>query len=213
MVVAQVGSSVITLSELTGMARLVLAREVGPAEAGRRSLADPFLAAALEAMVNHELVLREVRRLQLPSIPDSELGALRAQLVAQFSSTEVLDAFFDRFGEPAGLSVDDFLANERQVDRFLNARVESQVTVEAQEILACFEVNRDRFQDRPLSDVRPAIEARILAQKRDVYLAGFLGELRQRTTVWVVPRFVLPVRARKQPGPFDCPQSVEPSAP
>ena len=199
MVVAQVESTVITLSELIAEARLALLADAG-AKFEREAVIDQaLLDAVLRMMVSRELLLAEARRLQLQDVRDEEVLAELSKLRNHFEAKGDFGRFLERIGfsyseadiTPLGPAPPALLAILRanvQVQQFIAFRIRSEHASE-QEIIRCYRANSRAVGLRPLQDVRPAIERSIESARRSGQLRGWIAKLHAKANVRYSPGF------------------------
>ena len=94
MVVAQVDATVITFSELMAETRLVLLRTRGLELARSGAISEPLMLSLLRSIVHRELILGEVRRLNL-QVPEEEVERTIAALRRKFPTPEDYQRFMD----------------------------------------------------------------------------------------------------------------------
>lgn len=197
MVVAEVGTTVVTLSELVAQTRLVLLRTRGPDIAWSADITPPLLSAVLESIVNRELLLAEVKRLQLRDPDPAVLERAATQLAARFATPGDFDRFLERAGfrdigadssemPPALVAI---LKAELLAERFLDVRVRLNAQASVEEITACYEKNRGRFDGRPITEVQGRIGQRIREQKEQRALELLIEQLEERTPIVYLPPF------------------------
>lgn len=198
-VVAEVGGTVITLSELEFETRLVLLKARGAEVAWSAALTPDLLAAVLHSIVSRELLLGEVRRLQLrdpdPAILDRAVG----ELESRFVSAGDFDRFLERVGlkdvgdperTPAALLA--IVKAELLVERFLDVRVRLSADATPGEIAACYEKNVDKLDGRPLPELEKRLAQRIREEKEARALEDLVEQLEKRTNVLYLPPFEPP---------------------
>ncbi len=199
-VVAEVGGTVVTLSELEFETRLVLLKARGAEVAWSAALTPELLSAVLHSIVSRELLLGEVRRLQLrdpdPAVIDRAVG----ELASRFVSAGDFDRFLERVGlkdvqddagrAPAALTA--ILKAEILVERFLDVRVRLNADATPDEIAACYEKNADKFDGRPLSELDERLAQRIREEKEARALENLVEQLEKRTNVLYLPPFEPP---------------------
>lgn len=215
MMVAQVDTTVITLSELLAEARLVLLRTRGPEIARTAPITEDFLHAVLRSMLNRELLLGEARRLQLREVAEAEVDAGIEELRSRFSSSADYVRFLERIGfgpprsaaghtsrgAPPGLVA--IVRAELLVTRFINLRIRPAVVVRDSEVLRCYELNRAILGGEPLTAVRPVIEQNLRERRQDAALRELLGQLEKRASLRLAASFDLhgqPMPAEAEPG-------------
>ncbi len=201
MVVAQVDSTVFTLSELIAETRMVMLRTHGPELARTLPLTRDLLRAVLRAMVSRELLLAEARRLQLREIPRAEVDAAANEIRRRFSTSGDYLRFLERVGftvpqaalDGGAIGVPPVLAAilraEKQVERFIALRIRPAAAVRDLDVQRCFEANRAAFGSAPLATVRATIEETIRNERAEEVLRELIEQLERRATIRYAPRF------------------------
>jgi hypothetical protein len=200
MVVAQVDSTVITLSELLAETRLVLLRTHGPERARTLPLGRDLLRAVLRAMVTRELMLAEARRLQLREVPQGEVEAAVRKIRDRFGSLGDYVRFMERVGftvpspgsaggTPVPPVLEAILRAERLVERFIALRVRSNAPVRPERAKACYLRHRDRLGGRSFEDARPVVEQVLREERAERTLRALITELEARATIRYAPDF------------------------
>lgn len=201
MVVAQVDSTVITLSELVAESRMVMLRTHGPQLARTLPLDRDLLRAVLRAMVSRELLLAEARRLQLREIPQSEVAAAARQIRDRFSTSGDYIRFLERVGFTVPRSALDggpipvppvlaaILRAEKLVERFIALRIRPAVGVQEADVLACYQANLAVLGGAKLASVRATIEETIRQERAEDTLRALIEQLERRATIRFAPRF------------------------
>lgn len=207
MVVAEVDTTVITLSELIAETRTVLLRQYGPERARAVNLTPELLRAVLRAIVSRELLLAEARRLQLRAVPQSDVAAAAQLIRDKFATHGEYVRFMERVGftvpphprDGASVAVpavlEAMLRAERQVERFIALRIRPAVVVRSREVEQCFEVNRAFLGNRPLEEVRGLIERTLRDERAEKTLVDLIHQLEGKAVIRFAPDFV--------PDPFE----------
>ena len=218
MVVADVDGAVITYSELLAEANLLLLDTRGPRIAQNARLTRRLLRAVLLSMVHRELLLGEIRRLQLRPVSGSDIDRRLLELRRRFDD----EAGWQRFLVAAGFrdpidtdlrAPEDLRARlraEAQVDQFLDVRIRLNIVVTDQDVSRCYQLRRSNFGDAELYLVAPRIEAQIRQQRESSALEALLEQLETRATVRYDPEFepdrTRPKTPARAPGSgFQCP--------
>lgn len=219
-VAARVNARVITLSELIAEARLALLRTRGPRVAATGAMTEALLAAVLRATVHRELLLTEIRRLNLREVPDEEVRRAALALERRFATR----AQFERFLEHAGFRgsgppaeeahepelpslLGSILRAEREVERFLDVRIRLEEPIDPAELRACYDANAERFEGLGFADVRPRIKEALERQREQASFESLLEQLEARADVQYLPPFSRSPPAELEPSPlgFRCP--------
>ena len=223
MVVADIDGAIVTYSELLAEANLLLLESRGPRVARAALLGRPLLRAVLLSMVHRELLLGEIRRLQLRPVDGSEVDRRLVKLRRRFSDESDWQRFLVEAGfrdpgsqdlrVPAALRAR--LRAEAQVDRFLEVRVRLNVVVTDGDVAYCFAARRAVFGSARVDVVAPRIEAQLRRQREADALADLLEQLTDRAQVRYHPRFEPPSnRPRRAPirapgSGFTCPDGTQ----
>jgi hypothetical protein len=197
MVVAEVGGTVVTLSELVAETRLVLLRTRGPDVAWSAELSPRLLGAVLRNVVHRNLLLAEVKRLQLRDPDPEDVDRAGVALRRAFATSGDFDRFLERAGfRDAGSEVRALppllvaiLKAELLAERFLDVRVRLDLDVPDDEVEACYEKNVARLGGRPLEKVRARIVDRLRYEKERAGYEALIVRLEGRTEVVYIPPF------------------------
>ena len=149
--------------------------------------ADP-IPAALAALIERRLILAEVDRYAPPDPPEAEvdrhLAEIRARAGARVDPTLV----------ECGLSLDQLRRHVRddlRIDAYLMQRFGSTQPSD-EEILAYYRDHQVAYTRngivQPLNDVREAVRAAIITEKRNATIRDWVTGLRRRSNVNVLPR-------------------------
>ncbi len=206
MVVARVDRTVITLSDLIAATGLHLLRERGPAVAARAHYSSELLHSVLRQLVHRELLLLEVRRLQLRPVPDAQVSAAYRQLRKGFIHPDRFVDFLVGFGfmeerlpapplsPPENLAA--VLRADLQAQRFLELRIERGLKIDDKELLGCAK-NLGGAQDL----VR--LRQKMRNYQGLVKLLALLKRLADRSQLGFGPSFEIDLF--EQIGPQPCP--------
>ncbi len=211
MVVAQVDSTVITFSELMAETRLVLLRTRGLELARSGVISRPLMLAVLRSIVQRELILGEVRRLNL-QVPEDEVERALAAVRRKFPTPEDYQRFMDLTGfrDPVtGLTplLSAVLRSELQADRYLDLRVRLNGVMPESDLVRCYEANEKKFFGRTFAEMKPRIQAVLREHREQKALAELIDQLIARAKIRYSPGF--------DPGPpeadggsvaFTCPE-------
>jgi hypothetical protein len=210
LVVAQVDTAVITLSELIAETRLVMLRTGGADQARSEALSEGLLHAVLRSMVTRELLLAEARRLQLRGIAQAELDHAVEDVRGRFETA----GDYYRFLERIGLGSSDGVAAERgtppaliailraelEVQRFVTLRIRPSIAVREVEVGRCYEENKELLGGEPLARVRPMIEQTIREARADLALGSLVLQLAKKATLRFAPGFEVEVPSAPERG-------------
>lgn len=207
-VVAEVGSSVITYSELLAEAQLALVRARGPKLAARSVIGEAFLRPVLRAMVDRLLLLQEIHRLKLRDPSPEELQAAVERLKARFETPGDFEAFVRGSGyaaalpgEPAPPELLASLKAELQVERFLKLRLRLKAKASEARLRRCYEANARLLEGRSFKRAEPEIRAQLQAQDDAAMLQELLEQLERRARPHFSPGYTPDPRAGATPGP------------
>ncbi len=195
-VVAVVGSAgergadarIVTAFELEVEARLVLAERARSIEsASHRVLSDRLLEAVLETIVNHLLIEGEAERLELVSLDDEDVLAERRAIEQRVGAEGSLEGLRESLGAPVEL-IDAIVRRRALVAIFIRNNVQLTVTVTDEDVDGVYRSGDHPFGDRPLEEVRDALEALVVARRHRERLARWLSDARSRSWVRIIPR-------------------------
>lgn len=199
MVVASVDGRPITFSELVAETKLVLLRTRGVEIAEKAALTQPLLNAVLMSIVHRELLLAEVRRLQLREVPEAEVErAFKERFEARFSRPAQLYPFLERAGFPAeaGRSVPPLVAaivrGDLEAERFLDVRIRLGLKLDPAKVEECYRANLSVFKGRAFEEVEGRIRERLLAELEEAGLRQLLRQLKARATLTFAPGYEPP---------------------
>jgi hypothetical protein len=148
---------------------------------------DP-ISVALDALIERRLILAEVDRYAPPDPPaaevDRHLAEIRARAGVRFDPTLV----------ECGVSVDQLRRHVRddlRIDAYLMQRFGSTQPSD-EEILAYYRDHQVAYSKngsvQPLNDVREAVRAAIITERRNATIRDWVTGLRRRSNVNVLPR-------------------------
>jgi hypothetical protein len=209
-VVAQVGGSVITWSELAAEARLKLLRAHGPSTALLHELDPELLASVLRGMIHRELLLGEVRRLQLQAVSDVDVAREVDKLAARAGGQRELARFLAVIGVEVGAggvseSLAPLVRAELEAQRLLEARVRTAASAAEGELLACFQLHREElFRGRRFVEVREQIRGALLEQRREAAVRALIEDAAARASIRFADFDTLPLFAEPPAGRLLC---------
>ena len=175
---ALVGGQAITLSD----ARAAIA--LGLIELPKGG--DP-IAGATTALVDRELVLREVQRYAPPApaetVVDTRLDDIRSRVPAPGALAQVLQAHGFTEARLRAWVRDDVRTEAYLAQRFASASLPSDT-----EVAAAYNRQRAEFATAGLTfeQAAPIVRERLIASRRAELLADWLSELRRRTDVVIL---------------------------
>ncbi len=190
-VVAEVDSAVITYSELISQTRLLLLRSGGPRLATADTLSKNLVLAVLRSMVHRELLLGEMRRLQLSGAAQEDVERVVSSIRRCFATDGDFLRFlqragFEEAGSEAGGAPESLLAilrAELQVERFLDIRVRLAAIVSEAELYPCFQANERRFAGRSFADVKDELRNILQKQREQEALRTVVEQLSERAQI------------------------------
>lgn len=175
---ALVGGQAITLSD----ARAAIA--LGLVEIPKDG--DP-IASATTALVDRELVLREVQRYAPPApsetVVDTRLDEIRKRVPAPGALTQLLQAHGFTEARLRAWVRDDLRTEAYLAQRFASASLPSDT-----EVSAAYNRQRAAFEKagQSFEQAAPIVRERLIAARRAELLADWLSELRRRTDVVIL---------------------------
>lgn len=176
---AIVGTQAITLSDARAALRLGLI-EAGPG-------ADPFTLT--QALVDRELILREVQRYAPPAPSESAVEARLDEIRQRLSqSGELARALSETGFTEARLRA--WIRDDLRSVAYLAQRFASASTPTDTEISLAFAQERAEFDRAGTSfeQAEPILRERLVSSRRRELIADWVSDLRRRTDVTIVPR-------------------------
>jgi parvulin-like peptidyl-prolyl isomerase len=174
-VVAYVGHTVITLSELNQA--VAFNRALG----GDRT---KIREETLEGLINRHLLVQEARRLRFVEITDQDVNAEMSKLRQRLGS----DKRFDSFLADVDVSREQLarmLAERLLVERFVEKKIGLFIRVSRDEAQEYFDRHPDRFKGMRFADVQKAIIAGLQEKKLEEQMEKYLAELKSKTDIRV----------------------------
>jgi hypothetical protein len=145
-----------------------------------------LLDAVLETIISHLLIEEEAAGLDLDSASDAEVAAERAALEARLGGAGSLARFGQALGAPADL-VDAIVRRRALVSAFVRSNFQFGTSVTDLDVDDAYRRGEHPFGDRPLEEIRPSLEAYIVATRQREQLSQWLREARRRSRVWIIP--------------------------
>jgi hypothetical protein len=146
------------------------------------------LAAPLDALIERRLVLEEVDRYAPPDPSDAEVERRLNDVRTRAGNR------FDMILRESGISVDQlrrYMRDDLRIDAYLLQRFGAMQPSE-EEIQQYYRDHQAAFTRngtvRPLDDVRDVARAELMANQRAVMIKDWIGGLRRRATINVLPR-------------------------
>ena len=221
MIVADVDGSIITYSELLAEANLQLLETRSAQVAMRARLSRPLLRAVLQHMVHRELLLGEIRRLQLRPVESTSVDQRLLALRRRFKDEAAWQQFLANAGfrnptdqdRTVPTTLRERLRAEAQIERFLEVRVRLNVVVTETDVARCYARIRSTFGGARLALVAPGIRDQLIRQREATAIAALIDQLMGRAELRYHPDFAPPrttgprAPARAQGSGFVCPES------
>lgn len=170
----------ITLTKLTEEARIALVGR-GAVEAAFRPLDPPALRAALDWLVDQQLVADEASRLRVDEVDRDAVQAELRRFQARFPSPDA----YRRFLAASDLGEEELavtLARTLRVHRYLEARVARSAAVSTDEVDALLRARGIS----PTPAARDAARARLAEERWTALVREVVAELRARADVRVI---------------------------
>ncbi len=181
-ILASVSGSIITLSDVNAAINLGLVNTSG---------ANDPIGAALEQLIERQLMLAEVDRYAPPEPAPAEIDARLAALRARAGSEERLRLAL----AAGGLTAEHLRAVARddlRLDAYLNQRFASTTAVSDEEVLRYYREHQNVFVrdgvQQPLAEVEAEVRRRLDASRRSALIDEWSRQLRQRADVLIAPR-------------------------
>ena len=156
--------------------------------------------AALERLVDQELLRQQVRTYHLPAITAEQLRR-RLQEIRQQIPGAATDAAWQAALERWGLSEAEFeerIADQLEILRFVDVRLRPTVHVTRRSIEDYYrdklipQLREKGAKEVPLAEVSPQIEEILSQQRMDTLLNDLLRELRQQSDIHIDPSALPP---------------------
>lgn len=151
-VVAVVEDALVTLSELTFEARVLLVQRAGP-QAAQAPVDEALLRSVLELSIAQRLQVREAERLGAFALEQAERQALVDAFRARFPAPASLDAFLEAHGADV-LQLGALLERGARAERALDSRLRVRVQVTEAEVRRHYERQAAALGGRPYTEVR-----------------------------------------------------------
>jgi hypothetical protein len=174
-------------------------------------ISQPLMLSVLQAMVHRELILGEVRRLNL-QVPEDELERALAAVRRKFPTPEDYQRFMDLTGFRDPVTgqtplLSAVLRSELQAERYLELRVRLDVVIPESDLERCFEANAGKFFDRTFAQMKPRILLVLREQREQKQLAELIAQLEARAKIRYSPGFDPgPRTAEETSVAFECPE-------
>lgn len=145
-----------------------------------------LLDAVLETIVSHLLIEEEAAELELVTLSDAEVAAERAALEQRLGGPGSLERFRQATGAPAEL-IDSIVRRRALVAAFIRRNLQAGASVTDLDVEEAYRRGDHPFGNRPLDEIRPALEAYLVATRQREQLSQWLREARRRSRVTIVP--------------------------
>lgn len=176
-ILAVVDRAVITQSDVLGAIRLGLVR-------------DASIAAALDRLIERQLVLIEVDRYAPPEPPEAQVDRRVSELRAPAASPSE----FDRALVETGISIERLRRHVRddlRIEAYLQQRFGSPVQPSEEEVLQYYRDHAAQFSRagavRSYADAHDDARAALIAERRAETIAEWIAGLRRRANVNILP--------------------------
>jgi parvulin-like peptidyl-prolyl isomerase len=176
-VLAVVAGEIITQSDVDGAVALGLVATTGAQD--RRG-------AALDRLIERQLMLREVRRYMPPEPAQAAVEQRLQTLRQQFSSPAALAEALAISGmDEARLR--EFVRDDLRIEAYLGERFGSPTQATEEDVAAYYKEHLTEFtragQVSPLAEVRDTIHEKLQAQRRNTMIGDWLAGLTRRTEI------------------------------
>jgi hypothetical protein len=182
-VLAVVAAAPITLSDVTAAVRFGLV----PSASTGGSSED----AALNALIDRQLQLIEVNRYLPPEPSAAQIDGQLAQIRGRFDSP----AAFDRALVETGLSPEQLRGNVRdtiRIQSYIQQRFGGNYEPAEDELARYYRAHEADFTSNgvltPFDRVRQDVRRRLVAERTDTLVRGWIADLRRRSDVTVLPK-------------------------
>lgn len=177
---AIVGGHVITLSDARAAAALGLIDVGKPA--------DP-VDAATTALVERELVLREVQRYAPPEPSASAIGARVEALRQRFPDAGAFTRTLDAFGFNE-VRIVAWIRDDLRIQAYLAQRFAAAGVPTEQEVSLAYTSRRAEFEKAgtTFEQATPMLREQLSAARRRELIADWVADLRRRTDVVLIPK-------------------------
>lgn len=145
-----------------------------------------LLDAVLETLVSHLLIEDEAAELELVRLSDADVAAERAALEQRLGGPGSLEQFRLAVGAPAEL-IDAIVRRRALVAAFIRRNIQAGASVTDLDVEEAYRHGDHPFGDRPLDEIRPALEAYVVATRQREQLSQWLREARRRSRVTIIP--------------------------
>jgi peptidyl-prolyl cis-trans isomerase SurA len=176
-ILAVVEDQLITLSDVRGVIRLGLER-VPPA--------DDQVAAALERLIERQLMLVEVERFAPPEPPPEVVDARVNALRARFPDQPAFDAALQQTGWPID-AVTRYMRDSLRIESYLQQRFTAAIQPSDDEIAAYYRLHANDFTKggvlAPYAEVRNQVRAQLVEERRAALVRDWLSGLRRRANL------------------------------
>jgi hypothetical protein len=176
-VLARVEGRAITLSD----ARAALGLGIVDVPSGE----DP-LAAAIEQLIQRQLVLAEVARFSPPEPPVAALDAEIERIRSRVGSLEQIDALMKATGLDAA-QIGEIARDNLRIQAYLDQRFGASVQVGDEDVARYYRTHPEEFrrdgQVIPFPEAEPLARQRAAAERRQAVIAQWLRDLRERAEV------------------------------
>lgn len=180
-VLAVVAGEIITQSDVDGAVALGLVATTGAQD--RRG-------AALDRLIERQLMLREVRRYMPPEPAQAAVEQRLQTLRQRFSSPAALTEALAISGVDE-VRLSEFVRDDLRIEAYLEERFASPTQATEEDVAAYYNEHLTDFtragQVSPLAEVRDTIQQKLQAQRRNTMIGDWLAGLTRRTEI-ILPR-------------------------
>jgi len=189
-VLAVVGTTVVTLSDVRAAEAFGLAAGKTPAE-------------ILSALVDRELMLGEVDRYAAPDPDASALERRLGEIRARFSTPVSYEQALARTAMPEG-RLRAVVAENLRIESYLEQRFGSAAQVATDEVLRYYREHPAEFTRAgrlaSFDEIQQTLQQKLTAERRRALVADWLDRLRRRGLVRIVGAQASPVSEAKSPS-------------
>ncbi|OGQ92640.1 MAG: hypothetical protein A2284_13160 [Deltaproteobacteria bacterium RIFOXYA12_FULL_61_11] len=149
-----------------------------------RTLSEQQFQTVLSNLVVERLVLADVQILQLVS--EEAINHKHGASLATFERERLTLAHVQPLLTALGLTPSELLARLRaklMVQEYLDLTLGPELTSREAELRHHYQKNRGMYGNRSFEEVRPSVQAALVAEKRKTRLQTWLARLRERTPV------------------------------
>jgi hypothetical protein len=178
---------IITAFELEVEARLLLAeRAHSVSGATTEPVPETLLQTTLDTIIGHLLIEGEAARLRLVTISTQDIAAERQLSEERLGGEGALERFQRATGAPEDL-VTAIFRRRALVAAFVEQNIQLTTRITDEQVEETFHSGDHPFGDRPLEEIRGAIEAFLTASSQRERLGEWLEDARGRSRIRLIP--------------------------